>query len=97
MSSSRLRLRAVARAELPSGATVVVISKGDDELLDLGVREAWHFPQDDQGAYAGHHPADSAAAIGALEALRKKGAQFLVVPAGTRSGLTFRARWTRER
>jgi GT2 family glycosyltransferase len=75
------RLREVARAELPSGATVVVISKGDDELLDLGVGEAWHFPQDDRGGYAGHYPDSSEAAIAQLEELRDRGAGYLLVPA----------------
>jgi GT2 family glycosyltransferase len=75
------RLREIARAELPSGATVVVISKGDDELLDLGVRDAWHFPQDEHGGYAGHYPDSSATAIAQLEALRGRGAEYLLVPA----------------
>jgi hypothetical protein len=75
------RLREAARAELPAGATVVVISKGDDELLDLGVSRAWHFPQDDNGGYAGHYPDSSAEAISQLEDLRSKGAEYLLVPA----------------
>jgi GT2 family glycosyltransferase len=75
------KLRGVARAELPPGATVVVISKGDEELLDLGVRRAWHFPQDEQGGYAGHYPESSATAIAQLEELRNRGAEYLLVPA----------------
>ena len=30
--------------------------------------------------YAGHHPADSAAAIDALERMRAKGAEYLLIP-----------------
>jgi hypothetical protein len=75
------KLRGVARAELPAAATVVVISKGDDELLDLGVRRAWHFPQDAHGGYAGHYPESSATAIAQLEELRSRGAEYLLVPA----------------
>lgn len=75
------KLRGVARAELPSSATVVVISKGDEELLDLGVRRAWHFPQDAHGTYAGHYPDSSASAIAQLEELRDRGAEYLLVPA----------------
>lgn len=75
------RLREAARTELPGSATVVVISKGDDELLDLGVSRAWHFPQDDNGGYAGHYPDSSAEAISQLEDLRSKGAEYLLVPA----------------
>jgi GT2 family glycosyltransferase len=75
------KLRETARAALPTEATVVVISKGDDELLDLGVRQAWHFPQDEHGGYAGHYPDSSTAAIDQLEGLRSRGAEYLLVPA----------------
>jgi hypothetical protein len=69
----------VARA-VPPGASVLVISKGDSALLDIpGLRTA-HFPQDPAGGYAGHYPADSAAAIAAIEDLRRRGAEYLVIP-----------------
>jgi GT2 family glycosyltransferase len=74
------RIRQVVGAAVPPGATVLVVSKGDDELLRLGGRPAWHFPQAEGGAWAGHHPADSAAAIAHLEALRHRGADFLLLP-----------------
>jgi GT2 family glycosyltransferase len=74
------RVREAARRVVPAGATVAVVSRGDDRLLDLGGRGAWHFPRDDRGVYAGYHPADSAAAVNHLEALRAKGAQFLLLP-----------------
>src|SRR5207253_1312516 len=51
-------LRAVCEA-VPAGAGVAVVSKGDDELLRLGGRPAWHFPPAAGGGYAGHNPADS--------------------------------------
>jgi hypothetical protein len=78
------RIREVAHAVLPPGATVAVVSKGDDELRDLlqlDGRTAWHFPQTDDGEYAGYNPAGSAEAIARLEALRDKGAGFLIFPA----------------
>ena len=75
------RLRETALASLPTEATVVVISKGDDQLLDLGVHQAWHFPQDEHGGYAGHYPDSSATAIDQLEELRGRGAEYLLVPA----------------
>jgi hypothetical protein len=65
---------------LPQGAAVLVVSRGDDRLLELGAGRASHFPQTDRGVYAGHHPADSAEAIAHLEALRAKGGQFLLFP-----------------
>src|SRR5439155_4204046 len=74
------RVRTKVSELVPSDAIVLVVSKGDDALLDLGVRTAWHFPQDDRGAYAGFHPADSTAAIAHLEALRARGGQYLLIP-----------------
>src|SRR5262249_40351316 len=39
-----------------------------------------HFPQGPNGAYAGYHPENGAAAIKHLEELRERGAQFLLIP-----------------
>jgi ABC-type transporter Mla subunit MlaD len=75
------RIRGVVRAALPEEATVVVVSRGDDALLALDGRTAWHFPQNESGVYAGYYPADSAAAIAHLEELRARGGQFLLFPA----------------
>ena len=36
-----------SRSRVPADATVLVISRGDDHLLDLGGLAAWHFPQDE--------------------------------------------------
>ena len=75
------RIRETARAALPPGATVLVVSKGDEELLELGDgRKGWHFPQNEEGVYAGYYPPDSARAISHLEELRAKGAGFLLLP-----------------
>jgi GT2 family glycosyltransferase len=76
----REQVREVVRQALPSGATVLVISKGDQGMLELDGRTAWHFPQTDRGDYAGHHPADSATAIAHLETLRAKGGRYLLIP-----------------
>lgn len=73
-------IREVVETQLPPQATVVVVSKGDGDLLKLPCREAWHFPQTGQGEYTGHHPANSATAIVQLEALREQGGQFLLLP-----------------
>src|SRR5439155_18923763 len=61
-------------------ATVLVVSKGDNELLKLDGRQSWHFPRGEHGAYAGHYPADSASAIAHLESLIAQGGQFLLFP-----------------
>jgi glycosyltransferase involved in cell wall biosynthesis len=75
------RVHDVVRATLPEGAEVLVVTRGDDALIDLEGRRAAHFPQAEGGVYAGHHPADSEAAINHLEELRRRGAGYLVLPA----------------
>ena len=75
------RVRSLVRDVVPPAATVAVISKGDDELLELDGRKAWHFPQGPGGMYAGHYPADSNACIAELERMRIDGADYLVIPA----------------
>jgi len=74
------RIREVVSTSLPPEATVIVVTKGDSELLRLDSRRAWHFPQAEDGAFAGYHPANSDEAIAHLEALRVKGGDFLVFP-----------------
>ena len=74
------RVREVVRANLPAEAQVIVVSKGDDDLLDLYGRPAWHFPQAADGRYAGHYPANSTAAMVQLEVLRARGGEFLLIP-----------------
>jgi hypothetical protein len=66
---------------VPPGRTVAVISKGDDELVTIQGRRAWHFPRGDDGTYAGYHPGSSEEAIDHLEALRSDGAAYLIIPA----------------
>jgi glycosyltransferase involved in cell wall biosynthesis len=73
-------IRSAVREAVPPGATVVVVSRGDEELLRLDGPEAWHFPRDEEGAYAGHHPADDAEAIARLEEVRERGADYLLFP-----------------
>jgi len=74
------RICEVVCAALPPDATVLVVSKGDKALLQLDGRKAWHFPQREDGVYASYYPANSATAIVHLEALREKGAEFLLLP-----------------
>jgi len=73
-------IRNVVNEQVPVGATIAVVSRGDDEMLDLGEHRAWHFPREGDGTYLGYHPHDSAQAIGHLEALRREGAQYLLLP-----------------
>ena len=76
-------IRSLACKCLPERATVLVAGKGDDDLTDLDGRRAWHFPGDDGGAYAGHHPADGREAIERLEAQCARGARFLLLTRAT--------------
>lgn len=73
------RLREVIAASLPTHTSVAVVSKGDNAMLDLGARQAWHFPQDAKGGYAGHYPVDTAQAIAQLEPLQSN-VDYLVFP-----------------
>lgn len=77
------RIRAIVCAEVPADGTIAVASKGDDRLLALDGRCAWHFPSDGHGTYAGHHPADSESAIAELERVRSAGAGYLLIPGPT--------------
>jgi hypothetical protein len=70
-------VRETVHRVVPLNATVLVVSRGDEELLELGPRRALHFPQDEDGKYAGYHPADSDDAIAMLEKLR----DYFVLPA----------------
>jgi SAM-dependent methyltransferase len=74
------RVRDLVRQAVPPRAKVLVVSRGDDELVTFDKRTGWHFPRTATGVYAGHHPADSGEAIARLEAARKAGARFLVIP-----------------
>ena len=71
----------IVRGSTPHGASILVVSKGHEALLKLAGRKGLHFPQNRQGLYAGFYPSNSLSAIANLEALRNKGADFLVFPA----------------
>ena len=69
---------------VPYGSVVLIASKGDEELIHIDGYRGWHFPQNDAGVYAGHHPANSAEAIAHLRQLYEMGAQYLVFPSTSR-------------
>lgn len=83
------RIRARVGESVPSGARVLVVSRGDDALLRLPGCDASHFPQSKTGLYAGHHPRDGGEAVEHLLALRECGAEYLVVPATARWWLAY--------
>ena len=80
---SAAAMRELVEELVPEGDHVLVVSRGDLSLLEIG-RPAGHFPQAAGGEYLGHHPASSAEAIDQLERLRGEGASFIAFP---RTGL----------
>ena len=74
------QVTSMVTAVVPSSKTVLVVSKGDENLLQLGSRTGWHFPRTDDGRYAGHYPADSDDAIRQLELLREPRRRLSRVP-----------------
>jgi len=67
---------------VPTGATALIVSRGDPELLRIGARDGRHFPSGEDGRYLGRHPVDGEEAVELLEAQRAAGADYLVIPAG---------------
>jgi GT2 family glycosyltransferase len=74
---------------LPPQSTVLVVSKGDERLLEVEGLQVWHFPRLPDGGWPGHHPADSAEVLAGLEELRAQGAEFIAFPAPMRWWLEF--------
>jgi len=76
----RRHIRALVERTVPERSTVAVVSRGDEQLVCFDGRRGWHFPRTEEGFYAGHYPADSREAIAQLEALRREGGDFLLLP-----------------
>ncbi len=76
----RRKIGVMVRDNIPFGSTILVVTRGDNVLLELPGYEGWHFPRASDGTYAGYHPGDDGEAIGHLEQLRRLGAEYLVIP-----------------
>ena len=74
-----VEVRSLVAGVVPEDEVVLVVSYGDDALLALDGRTAWHFPRDDEGGYS-FNPADGADAIRQLEEQRSLGATHIVFP-----------------
>jgi GT2 family glycosyltransferase len=83
------RIRSGVSGRVPPESRIAVMSRGDDELLDLPGCSGAHFPQASDGRYAGYHPADSAEAIDQLQAACDGGAEYLLIPHTMRWWLDF--------
>jgi len=75
------RVVELVEESLVPGSTVLVATRGDDDLLAFAGHSGWHFPRDEDGRYRGWYPEDDQAAIDDLESLRRAGAEYLVLPA----------------
>jgi GT2 family glycosyltransferase len=60
---------------------VIAVCKHEDDLLHVSDRVMGYFPQTDSGACAGFYPSDSLGAMAQLEAVRARGADYLLFPA----------------
>jgi len=73
-------LRGSVRQHVPRHAVLAVVSKGDEDLLQLHEGSACHFPADPSGKYAGYYPEDSVAAIREVKTLQAEEGHFLLFP-----------------
>jgi ATP-binding cassette, subfamily B, bacterial len=80
------RIEEAIKRHLPEGSRVLVVSRGEDAPADLDAYELWHFPRLDDDDEADRGSTDEEA-IAELEELRKRGADYLVVPATETSWL----------
>jgi GT2 family glycosyltransferase len=74
------RVQQIVAENVPRGATVLVVSKGDDNLVRFDGWQAKHFPATEDGRWVGHHPADTTEAVALLEAARQNGGSFFLLP-----------------
>lgn len=74
------RVRAAIVATTPPGSAVAVVSRGDEDLIDLDERTGIHFPSDPSGTWLGYHPAGSGEASSYLDDAIRRGVTHLVFP-----------------
>jgi 2-polyprenyl-3-methyl-5-hydroxy-6-metoxy-1,4-benzoquinol methylase/glycosyltransferase involved in cell wall biosynthesis len=74
------KIRELVRGRVAEGGSVLVVSKGDDDLLQLDPCRGSHFPQREDGRYAGYYPSDGEAAVDHLRELKKQGSQYFMIP-----------------
>lgn len=73
-------MRALLDNLLPEKEAVLVLSEGNDSLLDLG-RPAWHFPHDPSGRHLPFEGDGGRRAVSDLRTLSREGNRHLVLPA----------------
>jgi glycosyltransferase involved in cell wall biosynthesis len=80
----RASIRRSVETLTPPGSRILVVSRGDAELVAFSDRAGSHFPQDKDGGYAGYHPPDGDWAIAHLQELQDEGAEYLLLPGTAR-------------
>ena len=75
------RVRASVVKNLPPEVPVAVASLGDEAMLELDGRRAWHFPGAVADSALAYTIDDTVRLLEQLEALRQAGAQYLLLPA----------------
>jgi GT2 family glycosyltransferase len=83
-TTMKRRIQQLVRTSLPGDDPLIVVSKGDEDLVWLNGHPGWHFPQTADGTWAGHHPGSSEEAIAELETLCDRGGRYLIVPESSR-------------
>lgn len=66
--------------QVPADARIAVLSDGEKRFLDLNGRQAWHFPQTEEGAPTIGAPHSASEILASLERLRQIGCNYLLVP-----------------
>jgi hypothetical protein len=74
------QIREIVAKHIPSGASVLVATYGDDALLQLGDLQTENFPKPSSAISADYTDVSDDAAIAQLGELRADGAEYLVVP-----------------
>jgi glycosyltransferase involved in cell wall biosynthesis len=78
--ASKEHLHDAIEQHVPEGARVAVVTRGDDELLELPGYDLGHFPQASDAEWLGYHPADDDAAIAELRKVEELKYEFLAFP-----------------
>jgi tRNA (mo5U34)-methyltransferase len=74
------RICAIVSTSVPPETDVLVATGGDQALLALSQRRAWHFPQNADGSHASQLLNDADALARHLQGLARAGADYLVIP-----------------
>ena len=70
----------ITRVVPRDAGAVLVVSKGDEQLVDVSGRDVRHFPQSAEGGFAGHHPASTEEIARQLHELTGLGAEYFLIP-----------------